>query len=129
MKNNNLRIIQINGFRGLFISLFIISCLVAGFIAFPSFLTMNMWNYIAVKSGSFPLINFNQAVLLWAIIAFSAFVFSKRKFIISFCAEQELSENEVQKVVSKIKEMNNGTCINNLSPETKEKEEAKSELK
>jgi len=122
MKKNNVKVIQINGFRGLLITLFIISCLVAGFIAFPSFLTMNAWNYFASKSGSLPLINLQEGILLWTIIAFSVFIFSKRKFIISFNAEQELSETEVQKVVSKIKELNNGKNTNNLNSEVKEEE-------
>ena len=123
MKKNNVRVIQINGLRGLLLTLFIISCLVAGFAVFPAFLTMNAWNFFAIKSTSFPQINFQQGLLLWAIIAFSAFIFSKRKFIISFGAEQELSENEVQKVVSKIKELNNGASPNNSNPEIKEEKE------
>lgn len=99
----NLRVVQINGFRGLFLALFAISCLIAGFIAFPAFLTMNGWNYLAVKTGSFPLINFGEGVLLWAIIAFSVFIFNKKKFIVSFNSKQELTDDEVQEVLSKIK--------------------------
>lgn len=99
----NLKIVQINGFRGLFLTLFIISCLIAGFIAFPAFLTMNTWNYLALRTGSFPIINFNAGVLLWAIIAFSVYIFNKRKFIVSFNAKQELSEDEVKEVISRFK--------------------------
>jgi len=122
----NLRIVQINGLRGLLLTLFIISCLIAGFIAFPSLLTMNVWNYLAAKSSSCPFINFYQGALLWVIIAFSIFVFSKKKFIVSFGAEQELNENEVKNVVSKIKELNGVNYTNNLNPDVKE-EEVKSE--
>lgn len=122
----NLRVVQISGLRGLLVTLFIMSCLIAGFVAFPSFLTMNIWNYFADKAGSFPLINFYQGVLLWAIIAFSAFMFNKRKFIVSFNASHELSENEVRKVVSRIKELNSKNCSGSLNTEIKE-EEIKSE--
>lgn len=101
----NLRVVQINGFRGLILTLFIISCLIAGFIAFPSFLAMNIWNHLAIKTGSFPFINFYQGILLWAIVAFSIFIFSKRKFIVSFSSKQELTEDEVKNVVSRIKGM------------------------
>lgn len=99
----NLRVIKINGFRGIFLSLFIVSCIIAGFIVFPSFITMNMWNYLAVKTSSFPLIDINEAVLLWAIIVFSIFIFNKKKFIVSFNAKHELTEDEVREVVSKFK--------------------------
>lgn len=106
----NLRVVQINGIRGLFLTLFIISCLIAGFIAFPALLTMNLWNYLASKTGSFPLINFYQGTLLWAIIAISTFVFSKKKFIVSFSSKQELNDDELKDVVSKIKTITGGKC-------------------
>lgn len=99
----NLRVIQINGFRGLFIAFFTVSCLIAGFAAFPAFLTMTAWNYLSVTTSSFPAINFGEGVLLWAIIAFSIFIFNKKKFIVSFNAQEELSEDEVRDVVAKFK--------------------------
>lgn len=116
----NLRVVQINGFRGLFLTLFIISCLIAGFIAFPAFLAMNIWNHLAVKISSFPPINFYEGVLLWAIIAFSIFIFSKRKFLVSFSAKQELTDDEVRDVVSRIKGIREGKG-------KREEEKAKSE--
>lgn len=109
----NLRIIQINGFRGLFITLFVVSCLIAGFIAFPAFLSMNLWNLLAVKTASFPLINFYEGVLLWGIIILSIFTFCKKKFIVSFDTQQELNENELKNVVSKIKELNENKYTKN----------------
>ena len=125
MKKNNVRVIQINGLRGLLLTFFIISCLLAGFIAFPAFLTMNSWNYFALKSNSFPPINFQQGLLLWAIIAVSAYIFSKRKFIVSFTAEEEINQNQVQRIVSKVKEINKPVQQDNLNSETKEIQEAK----
>lgn len=99
----NLKVIQINGFRGIFMAMFIVSCLIAGFIAFPAMVTMNIWNYLAIKTGSFPSITFVAGLLLWAIIIFSVYLFNKRKFIVSFTAQQELSDDEVKNILSKIK--------------------------
>jgi len=100
----NLKVLQINGFRGLLIALFTVSCLIAGFIAFPAFLTMNAWNYLSTATSlPLPLINFAEGILLWAIIIFSMFIFGKKKFIVSFNAEQELTDDEVRDVVAKIK--------------------------
>lgn len=99
----NLKVVQINGFRGIFLTLFIVSCLIAGFIAFPAFLAMTTWNYLAFKTGSFPQINFIQGLLLWGIVAFGAFVFNKRRFIVSFNSQQELTDDEVKEVISRIK--------------------------
>lgn len=111
----NLRVIKINGFRGIFISLFIVSCIIAGFIVFPSFITMNIWNYLAVKTNSFPSIDINEAVLLWAIIVFSIFIFNKKNFIVSFNTKHELTEDEVREVVSKFKSQ---TEVKNEEKET-----------
>lgn len=127
MKKNNVRVIQINGLRGLMLAFFIISCLVAGFIAFPAFLTMHIWNYFLAKSVSLPMINFSQGVLLWAIIVISAFLFNKKRFIVSFSAEQELSDNQVQRIVSKVKEIHNNSAQNNTDSELKE-DKAKSDI-
>lgn len=117
----NLRVIQINGFRGLFLTFFVISCLIAGFIAFPAFLLMNIWNFLAVETASFPVINFYEGVLLWGIIILSIFAFCKKKFIVSFNAQQELNENELKNVVSRIKEINENKHTKN--------EEIKEEIK
>jgi len=99
----NLRVIQINGFRGLFLALFAVSCLIAGFIAFPTLLTMHIWNYLSATTGSFPLIGLGEAVLLWAIIIFSFFIFNKKKLIVSCNVQQELTNEEVKEVVEKIR--------------------------
>lgn len=99
----NLRVVQINGFRGLFLALFIVSCLIAGFIAFPSFIAMHTWNYLATKTGSFPSIDFAASLLLWGIIAFSTYLCTKKKFIVSMNTQQELSDDEIREVISKFK--------------------------
>lgn len=102
----NIRVIQINGFRGVLLAIFVVSCLLAGFIAFPAFLTMNVWNYISFKTGSFPLLNFYEGLLLWGIIIFTFYIFNKKRFIVAFSSKQELTEDEVMEVLSKVKSNN-----------------------
>lgn len=99
----NLKVIQINGFRGIFMAFFVLSCLIAGFVAFPAFLSMGVWNFLADTTSSFPAINFAGGLLLWAIIAFSFYIFNKRRFIVSLNTQQELSDFEVSEMISKIK--------------------------
>lgn len=128
----NLKVIQINGFRGIFIALFIISCLIAGFIAFPALVTMNIWNYLSTKTGSFPAISFGEGVLLWAIITFSIYLFNKRKFIVSFTAQQELSEDEVKNVLSRIKSQTHNILLPkdfNIEKDSKEEVEVSADKK
>ncbi len=124
----NVRIVQINGFRGLFITLFIIACLAAGFVAFPAFLSMHVWNYLATKTLSFPTIGFAEGLLLWGIILMSIFIFNKRKFIVSFNSQQELSDEEIKSVITKIKEraVNHKIIMpENITPSNIEKNDLK----
>lgn len=100
----NFRVIQINGFRGILLAFFAVTCLIAGFIAFPGFLTMGIWNYVADMFLSVPPISLFGGILLWAIILFSLFIFSKKKYIVSFKSPDELTEEEVQNVVRKVRE-------------------------
>lgn len=126
----NLRVIQINGFSGLLIAFFMISCLIAGFVAFPAFLTMQTWNYLAQKTGSFPVLSFAGGTLLWAILALSIYVFNKRKFIVSFNSRQELSEDEIKNVISKIRSVgvNEANEVNEIKHISEIKEEAKDKV-
>lgn len=121
----NVKIVQINGFRGLLLTIFIVSCLIAGFVVFPAFLTMNVWNYLAIKTGSFPAINVIGGILLWAIIAFSLYLFNNRKFIVAVNTQQELTDAEVKDVINKIKKQQLNSSIMlpkdvNVNPENGE---------
>ena len=63
MRKNNTKIIQIAGFRGLFMALFIGICLAAGFVVFPAKVAVYAWNYLALNYLSIPSINLFQGVL------------------------------------------------------------------
>jgi hypothetical protein len=101
-KNNHLKIIQINGLRGLLLTFFIISCVIAGFVGFPALLTMHTWNFFAAKTAM-PLITIYEGLLLWAIIVLGVILFGKRKLIVSFNTSQELTDEEVGNVISRVK--------------------------
>lgn len=79
--NKHFRIIDVNGFRGLMLFLFIVAGLICGFVAFPGYVTMHLWNFIS-ESISLPTINFFQGILLWAIIAFTIYIFGNQKVVI-----------------------------------------------
>ena len=105
------KILKVKGFRGLFVTMFAISCLIAGFIAFPGFLIMNIWNYFSSKTISFPSITFYGGVLLWGIIVLSIFITKKKNFSFFIGAPQELTETEVKEVISRLKSQNNSHSI------------------
>lgn len=87
--NKHFRIIDVNGFRGLALFLFIVVCLASGFIAFPGYLAMILWNAFA-PSIALPEINLLQGILLWAIVAFSIYMFSNHKVVIVMQSRKKL---------------------------------------
>lgn len=103
MRKNNMRVIQISGLRGILMVVFIATCLVAGFIAFPAIVAMHAWNWVA-NFIAVPTINIVQGLMLWAIIAISAYIINDRKkYLFSFCPKNKLSDDEIQKILNNVK--------------------------
>lgn len=103
MRKNNTKIIQIAGFRGLFMALFIGICLAAGFVVFPAKVAVFAWNYIALNYLSIPSINLFQGVLLWAIIVMICYMANNNQMVISFVQPKQLSEDEMKRLMERIK--------------------------
>ncbi len=98
----NLNIIKINGLRGLLFAGMVVTCLAAGFIAFPGYVAMHLWNYITA-SFVIPQIGLFQGVLLWGIIVASYFIFRKNKVVVCIKTPQGLSEEELKEVFADMK--------------------------
>ena len=111
----NLNIIQVNGFRGLVIAGFVVTCLAAGFILFPGAVAMKMWNFAARHFIQLPIIGIIQGVLLWGIIVVSYFTFKKNRHIICIRSTDGLSEDELKSVFADIKnQAQNDMIIRNM---------------
>ncbi len=96
------KIIQINGYRGIFLAAFIVICLFAGFVLFPAKVATLLWNYVAANYISIPQITLWQGCLLWAMTALSIYILSNRKFAISFQQPTELSDAEMKILMDRI---------------------------
>ncbi|MBQ3311954.1 hypothetical protein IJG72_07750 [bacterium] len=88
--NKHFRIIDVNGFRGLLLFLFIVVCLISGFLVFPGYVAMTIWNAIISPITTLPAINLIQGILLWAIIAFTIYTFSNHKIVIIMQSREKL---------------------------------------
>ncbi len=108
----NAKIIQINGFRGLITALFIVTCLAAGFIGFPGFVAMSIWNRFA--GINVPQINLFQGILLWAIVALIYFIASKQSVVVSFATPKELNEEELKTLMDRVKMQSQARIINKM---------------
>ena len=99
----NINVIQIKGIKGIIIAIFVVTCLAAGFIAFPGIVCTKLWNLASAHVNSLPAIGFLQGVLLWAILVVSYFVFRKDKVVVCLKTPQELSEEELKNVFADLK--------------------------
>ena len=98
-----MKIIQIDGIKGLITALFVGVCSFAGFVLFPGTVAMNLWNKYLVNMYMFPTLNLFQGVLLWAMAVISYCIVSKKGLAISFKNTPELSEEELNSIIKSAK--------------------------
>lgn len=99
----NLNVIQIKGIKGLIMLVMVGCCLVAGFIVFPGWVAMNIWNVLASLVNNAPSIGIIQGILLWGIIVASYFTFRKERVVVCMKTPQGLNEEELKAVFADIK--------------------------
>lgn len=102
----NAKIIQISGLRGLLLAVFIITCLIAGFVVFPGFGAMYLWNMTMASSFSLPAINIFQGILLWLIAALIFYLTGGSQSVVQFKSTSQLSDYELKELMSRIKKQN-----------------------
>ncbi len=99
----NFNVIQIKGIKGIIMACFITSCILSGFVVFPGWLNMQVWNIIATDVSNMPTIGLFQGILLWGILAASYFIFRKEKVVVCVKNPQGLTEEELKAVFADIK--------------------------
>lgn len=94
--------------------IFVVTCLVAGFIAFPAIVAMHIWNF-AAELFAIPAINVWQGIMLWAIVAISGFIINDRKkFLIAFKTPDRLSDKEMKTLLERMKIQSQAQAINSM---------------
>ncbi len=120
----NMRVIQISGISGILTAVFFISCLAAGFVVFPAFAAMKLWNF-AASYFEFPAINIYQGLMLWAAVALSVMIINnKKKYLTSFNCKTQLSEEEICNILARVRKQAqiNSMLINQNKEISKEKD-------
>lgn len=98
-----MKIIQIDGIKGLITAVFMGVCLFAGFVLFPGQVAMTLWNKYLVSSFMFPTLDLLQGVLLWSIVAISYCIVSKKGLAVSFKNTPEISDEELDAIIKSAK--------------------------
>ncbi|MBO6086941.1 hypothetical protein J6P92_01165 [bacterium] len=116
----NARVIQISGLRGILLGLFVAVCLIAGFVGFPAFAAMHIWNFTA-QYIAIPTIGFLQGLLLWAIVALIVFLINDRKrFLTAFSIPSKMPDEEMQRIMDNIRMQTNAQIINSMIMKSQE---------
>ena len=98
-----MKIIQIEGIRGLLTVAFVGICLFAGFVVFPGMVLMHLWNLYLVNLYMFPVLNLFQGVLLWGMIFLIYSIITKNNFALSFKQSSSLSQSELDSIIKDAK--------------------------
>ena len=109
-----MKILQIDGIKGLVTAAFIGICLFAGFVLFPGMVAMHFWNRYLVNLSMFPQLSLFQGVLLWGIVAVSYCILSKSGLAVSFRSTPELSEEELEAIIKTAKISSKMRIMNKL---------------
>ncbi len=126
---NKLNVIQINGIQGIIFLIGAIICLIAGFVAFPGMVFKMGWNFLAHATDVVPTIGMLQGTLLWGIVVVSYFAFKKKGFFIEFKSGNDLSREEMDAVMHRIRTERQADLIAKSIMKARELElEAKKEL-
>lgn len=123
--NKNYRVIKINGFRGVLTAIFVVCCLVTGFVVFPGWVAMHLWNYIASFYILMPKMQLMHGVILWAIIALSIYGLNNNRMLIGFSTPPSLSEDQIKDIMTRVK--NSANVANPIAKESAESEKDTSE--
>ena len=116
----NMHVIQISGIKGILLAIFVVTCLAAGFIAFPAIIAMSLWNY-ATNYIAIPTINIWQGLMLWGIVAMTGFIInSRKKYLVAFTPKTQLSEDELNKVMERIRFQAQAKALNSMILNSKE---------
>ncbi len=122
----NFNVIQINGFRGLVMAVGVVACLAAGFIVFPGLVMKSIWNVVSNYTGVLPEIAMLQGILLWAIMVIGYFAFRKNKMMIEFKSANDLSKDEMEEVMQRIRLQRQADIISRAMMKAQQEIEAQS---
>ena len=125
----NYNIIKISGLKGVIFAIFIIGCLAAGFVIFPAWVCMHLWNFVAGLFSAMPEMNLLHGSLMWCIIALSIYALNQGNFAISFSGApvSSPSEERIKEILRQIQEKNSSIIpVESVISEDKEDSEQES---
>lgn len=82
--NKKFNIIKLSGLKGVMLIIFLIGSLATGFLVFPGWIFMHLWNFAASFFYQVPQMELVHGIMLWCIAALSFYALNKNDIGISF---------------------------------------------
>ncbi len=118
--NKNFKIVQINGLSGILFLALVVTGVFCGFVIFPIWIIMTVWNAVVSDIFYGPAINYIQAAMLWTLLALILYLMLKNSVSIKIQRDSNLSEEE-------LKELDKASVKEESEEETEKNEASKSE--
>lgn len=97
-----MKIIKINGIGGICLFVFCACCLVTGFVLFPGWLCMVIWNKIFSYFPQVTQMNIAEGIILWAIIALSLYVLNAKKSLLNFVNTEKVQVMDIRQFIDNL---------------------------
>lgn len=98
-----MKIVQIDGIKGLITAVFVVCCAFSGFVISPGYVAMSLWNKYLAQNYMFPTLSIFQGILLWGILVISYFIISRDGFAMSFRSAPEMTDEELNSIIKSAK--------------------------
>ncbi|MBR6164097.1 hypothetical protein IKQ26_09470 [bacterium] len=126
----NVKVITIDGIRGLVFVAFIICGLISGFIVAPSFGCMYLWNYIADNFIAMPHMQIYHGAMLWGIIGLSIFASCKSRVCFGIPVYREFDEEKIKSILrSDVKNSMTSPFMDNIDLNKTDEDKVQEEIK
>ena len=83
-----IKVIDISGFRGLLIIIYAVVCIAAGFVLFPAWALMSLWNLMGTYVYNLPHMNLVHGFMLYAIFVLLYLVTNSNKPLLRLTSEK-----------------------------------------
>lgn len=94
-----MKIVQIDGVKGMVTAVFAGICTIAGFAGFPGYVIMSLWNKYLVPSFMFPKLSLFQGILLWGIVVLVYIIVNKDGLSLSFRNTPGITDDEIESIL------------------------------
>ena len=93
------KVVEINGLRGLVVVAYAIICAVAGFILFPAWVLMHLWNMLGTYIYNLPHMNMLHGFMLYAIFVLFYFATNSHKTCFGI-SSMNLSKTHISSIMN-----------------------------